>query len=72
MSTIYPSAGRKVSVAGWGYTSNNPYASITEILQNVQISVYDNSACDKILPTMQKDYDRQFCAGKILISKNIA
>lgn len=35
-----------------------------EILNNVRITVYENSICDPVLPMNVKNWDSQMCAGK--------
>ena len=63
----YPS---KVDVSayanGWGTLDN--YGEMTpDVLQNVEITVFDSQACENVIPSMPKNWTNQICAGKPIL-----
>lgn len=51
-----------VYVNGWGDVFGNE--TYPAILQNVKLTLYDSSACSRVLAQLSKNWNTQICAGK--------
>ncbi|XP_078525439.1 mast cell protease 2-like [Lissotriton helveticus] len=55
--------GTVCNVAGWGGTTKNPNGPMSDVLREANVTVLDNSACDKDLGLNQHMKPTMLCAG---------
>jgi hypothetical protein len=50
-------------VNGWGDLYDN--STFPDVLQNVELTIYDPNTCSNVYPELQKNWKNQICAGKM-------
>lgn len=68
LSTNYPSFNQASYAVGWGSTYYNGPAS--SLLQNVKLTIYNNTNCNNVFKSLRKDWNLELCAGDLTGNKD--